>query len=144
MQVQHHHHHYHHYHHHIHASNPQPDQDGFSIENLNANTAYCNSSNVFAVPVEANGGIYSLNGSNSGSNHGSDGQNGGSSAINNNGGTNMEGDAIGVAEKSGVGGGNESGNGAYQNRFAQREAALNKFRQKRKERNFGKKVRLYC
>nr|AYC12371.1 circadian-associated protein 1 [Oncidium sp. CY-2018] len=134
VQVQHHHHHYHHYHHHIHASNPQSDQDGCSVENLKPNAAYHNSSNV-------NGGIYSLNGSNSGSNHGSDGQNGGSSAINNNGGTNMEGDAIAVAEKIGFGGGNGSGNEAYQNRFLQREAALNKFRLKRKERNFGKKVR---
>ncbi|KAH0469092.1 hypothetical protein IEQ34_002324 [Dendrobium chrysotoxum] len=136
VQVQHHHHHYHHYHHHVHALQPQLDQDDLSVENLKANVAYCNSSNVFATPVEANAANYSLNGSNSGSNQGSDGQNGSSTAINA-GGTNIE-SAIGVAERNAVVG---SGTGADQNRFAQREAALNKFRQKRKERNFGKKVR---
>jgi len=42
-----------------------------------------------------------------------------------------------------AGGGSVSGSGndMYQNRFPQREAALNKFRLKRKDRNFGKKVR---
>nr|QEX51315.1 two-component response regulator-like PRR73 isoform X1 [Cymbidium ensifolium] len=133
VQVQHHHHHYHHYHHHIHALQPQPDQDGFSVDNLKANVACCNSSNVFTMPVEANAAIYSLNGSNSGSNHGIDGQNGCSTAINT-GGTNMESVAMGVAEKCGVGGDNDSGSGAYQNHFAQREAALRKFRQKKKRK----------
>ncbi|XP_020600188.1 two-component response regulator-like PRR73 isoform X2 [Phalaenopsis equestris] len=140
VQVQHHHHHYHHYHHHVHALPPQPDPDGFSVENLKENVAYCNSSNVFTTPAEMNAADYSLNDSNSRSNHGSDGQNGCSTAINTVGG-NVENVAVAAAEKNGVGGGNGSGNGAYQNRFTQREAALNKFRQKRKERNFGKKVR---
>lgn len=46
--------------------------------------------------------------------------------------------------KMGAGGGNGSGSGSgndmYENRSLQREAALNKFRLKRKDRNFGKKV----
>jgi pseudo-response regulator 7 len=41
---------------------------------------------------------------------------------------------------AGGGSGSGSGNDMYQNRFPQREAALNKFRLKRKDRNFGKKV----
>ncbi|PKA66924.1 Two-component response regulator-like PRR73 [Apostasia shenzhenica] len=141
VQVQNHHQ-YHHHHHHIHALQPQ-DREDLSLKNLKAAVAYCRSSNVFANPVETNATNYSLHGSNSCSNHGSDGQNGCNATVNA-GGMNME-SATSVAEKSGIEGGNEtgsgSGSGAGQNRFAQREAALNKFRQKRKSRNFGKKVR---
>ncbi|KAK8953222.1 Two-component response regulator-like PRR73 [Platanthera guangdongensis] len=106
--VQHHPRHYHH--HHIRSLHSETDHDDSSLENL-----------------KATAGTYSLNGSNSCSNHGSDGQNGFL------GGANMDkgGDGSG-----GVGGG---GVGADQNRFAQREAVLNKFRQKRKVRNFSKK-----
>ncbi|RWV96712.1 hypothetical protein GW17_00040551, partial [Ensete ventricosum] len=54
--------------------------------------------------------------------------------------------ANGIAEQncpgSGNGSGSGSGSGIDQNRLAQREAALKKFRQKRKERNYGKKVAL--
>lgn len=149
-QVQHHHHHYHHYHHHVHSTQQKQQQqlpsehDELPHKNMTAVVQHCGSSNVFAEPVEGNAANYSLNGSNSGSNHGSNGQNGSSTAVNTvvNTGANIE-TSNGVTEKCGVGGdtGSGSGSGVNLNRFAQREAALNKFRLKRKERNFGKKVR---
>ena len=77
---------------------------------------------------------YSLNASASGSNHVSNGHNGSSKAVNT-GAKNTESDA-GVPANGETGGTNLGD----QNRFSQREVALNKFRQKRKERNFGKKV----
>lgn len=91
---------------------------------------------MFGGPTEINVGNYSVNGSASGSNHGSNGQNGSSTALNV-GATNMEGDN-GGAGNSGVG--TISGKGSGEDRLAQREAALTKFRQKRKERCFEKKV----
>lgn len=95
---------------------------------------------MFAAAVEGNVANCSLNGSNSGSNHISSGRKGSIPAVNA-GGANME-CADGFTDKCGVGGGNGSGSrtGVDQNRSAQREAALNRFRQKRKERNFGEKV----
>ncbi|KAG0478745.1 hypothetical protein HPP92_013464 [Vanilla planifolia] len=133
VQVQLHHHHYHHHHHHVHGLQAQPDED-LSVENLKATAAYCSSSNVFPRPPEANAPNYSLHGSNSGSNHGSDGQNGCSMAVNTKG-TNMD-STTAVPLINGVTAGNESGSGsgsgADQNRFARREAALNKFRQREK------------
>lgn len=90
---------------------------------------------MFTGPVEGNAANYSVNGSNSGSNHGSNVQNGSSTAVNAVG-MNTE-IANGIADKAVAGG---SGSGVDQSRFAWREAALKKFRQKRKERNFGKKV----
>lgn len=90
----------------------------------------------------------SNHGSNPGSNHGSDpgsnpgsnGQNGSSTAFNTLG-NNAESD-VGQAGKSGSGdaSGSGSGNKMDENRLAQREAALIKFRQKRNERCFKKKV----
>lgn len=117
------------------------------------------SQTMVPMPVEGQAANYSMNVSNSGSNHGSNGQNGGSTAALA-GGVNVESANI-VAEKSGAvngngngngsgsgsgngnGSGSGSGSGVYQDRLAQREAALNKFRQKRKERNFNKKVSLF-
>lgn len=105
------------------------------------------SQTMVPVPVEGQAANYSMNVSNSGSNHGSNGQNGGSTAALA-GGVNVESANI-VDEKSGAvngngnGSGSGSGSGVYQDRLAQREAALNKFRQKRKERNFNKKVALF-
>ncbi|MCL7032348.1 hypothetical protein MKW94_010681 [Papaver nudicaule] len=136
VQVQHHHHHYHHHHHHVHDKQKQqapPENDDLSL-NIATTVVQCGSSNVYG-PVEGNGGDYSVNGSNSGSNHGS------SKVVNISGGVNIESDN-GKSEAAGVSGsGSGSGNGMEQNRFAQREAALNKFRLKRKERCFEKKVR---
>lgn len=151
-QVQHHYHHYHHHHHHVHSVQKQQEQlhqpfehDDLSHKKMTTAVTHCNSANAFAGPVEGNAANYSIDGSKSGSNHGSNGQNGTSAAANV--GADME-IANGVTENCGSGGGNGSGSGSgsgsasgvHQNRLAQREAALNKFRQKRKERNFGKKV----
>lgn len=95
---------------------------------------------MFGGPIEGNGGNYSLNGSVSGSNHGSNGHNGSNTALNI-GGMNMESDNGGAEKNRTAGGsGSGSGSGVDQNRFAQRVAALTKFRQKRKERCFEKKV----
>nr|UYT09191.1 PRR37 [Oryza sativa] len=117
-----------------------------SRENGGSGAPQCGSSNVFDPPVEGHAANYGVNGSNSGSNNGSNGQNGSTTAVNAER-PNME-IANGTINKSGPGGGNGSGSGSgndmYLKRFTQREhrvAAVIKFRQKRKERNFGKKVR---
>ncbi|XP_008792544.2 two-component response regulator-like PRR37 isoform X2 [Phoenix dactylifera] len=140
VQVHHRHHLYHHQHH-IHSMQLQqrlqpPDHDEMSLKNMAAAAPQCGSSSMFTGPVEGNAANYSINRSNSGSNHGSNEQNGSSAAVNAVG-MNME-IANGIADKSTAGG---SGSGVDQCRFAWREAALQKFRQKRKQRNFGKKVR---
>lgn len=136
VQVQHHHHFYHHQHH-IHNTQQlqPPDHDDMSLKNTAAAAPQCGSSTMFAGPVEGNAANYSVNRSNSGSNHGSNGQNGSDTAVNAVG-TNME-IANGIADKSTAGCG---GSGVDQSHFAWREAALKKFRQKRKQRNFAKKV----
>ncbi|KAF3331685.1 two-component response regulator-like PRR37 isoform X2 [Carex littledalei] len=144
----HHHHHYHHIHHHhdLHGHHPpQPPMDcGMPVGS--SGMTGTPSQTMVPMPVEGQAANYSMNVSNSGSNHGSNGQNRGGSTAAHAGGVNVESANI-VAEKSGAmnGNGNGSGSGSgscvYQDRLAQREAALNKFRQKRKERNFNKKVR---
>ncbi|XP_057511684.1 two-component response regulator-like PRR37 [Actinidia eriantha] len=147
VQVQHHHHHYHHHHHHVHnmqqKQQQNPKHDDLSVRTMVAATPNCGPSNVLSTPIEGNAANYSLTGSASGSNKGSNGHNGSSAAVVNEG-TNMASDD-GVAEKSGAGGDGGSGSGSRsgvdQNRFTQREAALNKFRLKRKDRCFEKKVR---
>ncbi|URE35561.1 Two-component response regulator-like PRR73 [Musa troglodytarum] len=141
------HHHGHRYHHHYHqvhnVQQPSPNHNDLSLKNKSGATPQCGSSNVFNGHVEGNAANYSINGSNSGSNYCSNWQNGSSNAIQT-GGLNIE-SANGVAEQCDPGSGNGSGSGSAcgmdQNRLAQREAALKKFRQKRKERNFRKKVR---
>ncbi|KAA8539379.1 hypothetical protein F0562_026071 [Nyssa sinensis] len=143
VQVQHHHHHYHHYHHHVHKMQQQqqlPNHDDMSLGNM-VTAPHCGPSNVLSTPVEGNAANYNLNGSASGSNNGSNGQNSSSTAVIAEG-INMASDNE-VAGKCGAGGGSGSGSnsGVDENRFARREAALNKFRQKRKERCFEKKVR---
>lgn len=143
FQVQHHHHHHHHYHHHVHNMQQhmlQAEHDDLSLKNMAASAQQCGSSNVFGGPVESHAGNYSVNGSASGSNHGSNGQNGSSTALNA-GLTNVESDngVIGNSGGDGISRRN-SGIGVDENRVAQREAALTKFRQKRKERCFEKRV----
>ena len=142
VQVQHHHHHHHHYHHHVHnmqQRQPQPDHEDLSQKNMAGAAQQCGSSNALGGTVESNAGNYSVNGSASGSNYGCNGQNGSSAALNA-GVTNVESEN-GAGGSSGAGGisGKNSGSGADE-RVAHREAALNKFRQKRKERCFEKKV----
>ncbi|PNT22724.2 hypothetical protein POPTR_008G046200v4 [Populus trichocarpa] len=119
--------------HHNHCVHNMPQQqqltnhDDLSL-NMTAAAPQCGSSNMLSTPTQGNAGDYSLNGSD----HGSNGQNGSSIALS------------GAVEKGGTPGpGDESGSrsGVGRNRFALREAALSKFRQKRKERCFEKKVR---
>lgn len=126
FQVRHHHHHYHHHHHHVHKTQQQEtanEDDGSSRNTM---------SNVLAEQDEGNAANY---GSASGSNNKSNGDNNGSSG--------QKGDN-GITEKgetgNGSGSGSGRGSGIDQDRAAQREAALIKFRQKRKERCFEKKV----
>ncbi|KAK8330287.1 hypothetical protein V6Z11_A11G385600 [Gossypium hirsutum] len=126
------------------------DHDTLSLKKMAADAPHCGSSNVLGgpVPVEGNAGNYSVNGSNSGSNHSSNGPHG-SSTIADTVGTNIESDN-GIAGKSGSGGsgdasgagsGSGSGSNVDQSKSARREAALTKFRQKRKDRCFRKEVR---
>ncbi|XP_062156956.1 two-component response regulator-like PRR73 [Alnus glutinosa] len=135
---------HHHHHHRVHNNMPQQqlaNHDDLSLKNITAAAPHCGSSNLLSAPLEGNVGNHSLNGSAAGSNHGSNGHSGSTTAINA-GGTNMESDN-GIAGKGGAIGviGFASRSGDDPNRSAQREAALNKFRQKRKERCFEKKVR---
>lgn len=117
------------------------EHNDFSLKKISAAPTHCGSTNVLNGTLEGNAANYSVNGSASGSNHGSNGQNGSSTAVNA-GGLNMESDnGIGRSgDASGSGSG--SGNKMDQNKVSQREAALTKFRQKRKERCFRKKVML--
>nr|DAD27889.1 TPA_asm: hypothetical protein HUJ06_029357 [Nelumbo nucifera] len=146
IQVQHHHHHYHHHHHHVHnvqQKQPLADHDDLSLKNMAATTPQCESSNVFGRPAEGNVGNYSLNRSASGSNHGSNRQNGSTTPVKTDG-MNVESDN-GIVGRKGTadGSGSATGSGVDQNRFAQRAAALTKFRQKRKDRCFEKKVTIF-
>ncbi|KAL2896427.1 Two-component response regulator-like PRR73 [Bienertia sinuspersici] len=131
-------------HHQYHDHNVQkvPVQDDMSKSMDGTAPLQCGSSNNCSKPTEATVANCSLNGSASGSNHGSNCLNG--SAVVNADGTNMVNDS-GIAVKDGAdngsGSGSGSGSGVDQNRFARREAALNRFRQKRKERCFDNKVR---
>lgn len=120
---------------------PPSNHDESSLKKLAAEVPHCRSTNVLGGPIEQNPKNYSLNKSNSGSNHGSNGQNG-SSTVTNNVGNNAESD-VGQAGKIGSGdaSGDASGNRVDESKMAQREAALLKFRQKRKERCFEKRVR---
>lgn len=139
VQVQHHYHHYHHYHHHYDVQ--QKDPDDLSHKTMAADASQCGSSNAIGGPMNGNAGSKSVNGSASGSNHESNLPNG-SSTASNNGAIKMENDNA-VAGNSNADGisGETGGNGAEEDRFAQRRAALTKFRQKRKERCFEKKIR---
>ena len=123
----------------------QPDHDAESSKKLAAAAApHCGSSNAVEVLVEGNIGNFSLNRSASGSNNGSNGQNGSSTAVDA-GGTNIE-SSNPLAGNSGSGdaSGSGSANKVDQKKSSHRQAALTKFRQKRNQRNersFHKKVR---
>ncbi|CAN1135426.1 Two-component response regulator-like APRR7 [Linum perenne] len=138
---------------------PQPAKHDDSTSKKMMTTPHRGSSNGPGGPFEGNACNCSINGSasgsNHGSNHGSNGNNGSSPAVHA-GATNMESDngvagksGSGGADASGTGGGNGSDNGSGSgsgdkldpDRLLQREAALAKFRQKRKDRCFRKKVR---
>lgn len=144
VQVQHHYHHYHLHHHHraqnvTQMQEPAEDHD-MASKSTAAAAPQCVSSNGMSTPYEGIVTNNSCNGSTSGSNHASDGQNGRNLPTNDQE-TNMDGDNK-IAGESGANGGigYTNMNGVEQSRNAQREAALIKFRQKRKERCFEKKV----
>lgn len=123
-----------------------PDHDAESIKKMATAAPHCGSSNAVEVLVEGNVGNHSINRSVSGSNNGSNGQNGSSTAVNA-GGTNMKSNN-GLTGNSGSGdaSGSGSANRVDQNKTSQREVALTKFRQKRKERRercFHKKVTVH-
>uniref|UniRef100_A0A0D6R118 Response regulatory domain-containing protein n=1 Tax=Araucaria cunninghamii TaxID=56994 RepID=A0A0D6R118_ARACU len=164
VQHVHHHHHHHQSHQYKHASE-HPNKNEHVMNNVGVTAPLCGSSNMVGCAPDGNNGQSgsnngygsngngngSVNGSASGSNNGSNGQNGhsnGQSSAALTPGTNGESDT-GIAVKSSAGGGGGGGSGSGsgsasgvdQNRSAQREAALTKFRQKRKERCFEKKVR---
>ncbi|KAH6762400.1 hypothetical protein C2S52_019833 [Perilla frutescens var. hirtella] len=144
LQIQHPRHQNYHHHHHFHMENqPSPNHDESSLKKLAVEAPHCGSTNVIGGPMDGTPMNCSLNRSASGSNHGSNGQNGSSNAVNATG-NNAESD-VGQAGKSGSGdasgSGSGSGNKTDENKLAQREAALIKFRQKKKERCFKKKVR---
>ncbi|XP_042427353.1 two-component response regulator-like PRR37 [Zingiber officinale] len=143
--AQHHHHHHYHHHHYHHVQSVQHKMQQSQNQNdtpPKSRAQCCGSSDVLSRQFEGNAANYSISESNSGSNHCSNGKNGSNSAVRV-GGMNIE-SANGIAGQSGPGNRNGSGsgngNGIDQNRFTQREVALKKFRLKRKERNFGKKV----
>lgn len=146
LNIQHlHHHHDHHHHHHLFHNMQQqqllPHHDDMSLKKLGAAAPHCGSSSLFHGRVEGIAGNYSLNGSASGSDNGSNGQNGSSTAVDARGRNIGIGD--GLAGKTGSGDASRSGTGnrVDQDKIAQREAALTKFRLKRRERCFRKKVR---
>ncbi|KAK4272911.1 hypothetical protein QN277_021402 [Acacia crassicarpa] len=113
------------------------DHDDASSKKIAASAPHHGSSNV----VEGNVGNYSINRSVSSSNNGSNGQNGSSTAVNA-GGINIENNnGIAGNSRGGDASGSGSANRIDQKKTSQREAALTKFRQKRKERCFRKKVR---
>ncbi|KAJ6720338.1 TWO-COMPONENT RESPONSE REGULATOR [Salix viminalis] len=101
---------------------------------IQAAASQCGSSNILSTPMEGNGGNYSLNGRR------------GSSVALNPKGTNLESNSGTAGKDETPETGDESGSRSRVGRvcFALREAAavaaLNKFRQKRKERCFEKKV----
>ncbi|CAK9167296.1 unnamed protein product [Ilex paraguariensis] len=133
----HHHHHHHHFHDMEQVETPS-NHDGPLLKKSAADVPQCGSSNVLSGPVEGNPGNFSLNRSASGSNLGSNGLKEGNTAINA-GGTKAESET-GLAGKSRSvdASGSGSGNRMDQTKYVLREAALNKFRQKRKEQCFRK------
>ncbi|XP_074588219.1 two-component response regulator-like PRR37 isoform X2 [Curcuma longa] len=154
VQVQHHHHHHHHHHLHVHSMSQQkqqqqqqqqqqpPDLDDLPPK-MASPAPQCWLSNAFVGPVEGNSSKYSVMGSNSAIYQPCNGYNGNSTTAN----PAMLNILVAnhITETSRPGGGNAScsgsGSGVVQIRIAQREAALKKFREKRTERNFIKKVR---
>ncbi|KAK4783185.1 hypothetical protein SAY86_007559 [Trapa natans] len=134
--------------HHHHEKQVLSHHHDLSMKLLAASAPHCGSSNLLGGHVEGNAANYSVNGSATGSNHGSNGVNRSSVAAND-GGMNGESEN-GDAGKNGSGNAGMSGSGSGSgvadntgegNRFAQRVAALGKFRPKRSKRCFHKKVR---
>ncbi|KAL5130305.1 Two-component response regulator-like PRR37 [Glycine soja] len=131
----------HHYNHIAHkaAVDPQSDHDLL----LKSSTPQCVSSNAFGGPAESNAANYGVDGnaveSDHGSNNGQDGSNNLTIRT-----INVENGNV-AAGSIGIGGIDRKsiGNGTDEVRLALREAALTKFRLKRKERCFEKRVRYH-
>ncbi|KAK4743121.1 hypothetical protein SAY87_001122 [Trapa incisa] len=124
---------FHHHPHYLMKSNNDDMADATGLQ--------CGSSNVL---VEGNAANYSLNGSASGSNQASNnGQNGSCGPLNTQKIDHTGNNKMAETCEAAYGLSHVDRNIVYPNRSAQREAALRKFRQKRKERCFEKKVRYY-
>ncbi|CAH1430518.1 unnamed protein product [Lactuca virosa] len=135
VQVRHHHHHYHHHHHHVHKLQQQKMVDPDMVSNILTASAEGNAANFGSASGSNNNDNNNNNNKSSGEMEKGGGWQQGKTAapvVDN-----------GVAGKcnggdgSGSGSGSGRGSGVDQDRLA----ALNKFRQKRKERCFEKKVR---
>ncbi|KAI4340398.1 hypothetical protein MLD38_025237 [Melastoma candidum] len=138
------HHHHHHYHYHRHLDNSQKNQEQKDNSDIAmaATAPPCGSSNAIEGRADGNAGNNSGSGSGSasGSNLGSNGNNG-SNNFPVDGSAKLETDN-GAAEDIGAGAlGEKPNSGIDEERISLREAALSKFRQKRKERCFEKRVR---
>lgn len=147
VHIQHHHHRHHHHDHHVYSVQ-KLDHDDLSLKNISQTAPQCGSSNAGRVVNETNAAVAADcsvygNGNACGSNHGSNMHNGSSAVVDAEGMNLVNGNGVaandGICKRSGSGSG--SGVGVDQSCSAQREAALNKFRQKRKERCFEKRVR---
>jgi len=109
------------------------------LKSTTKDTQQCTLANAFGGPAESNGTNYGLNGSAVESDHGSNGQDGSNTLtirminVEN---CDVAAGSIGVGAIDRI----NIGSGSYEERIALREAALTKFRQKRKERCFDKKV----
>ncbi|CAJ1979378.1 unnamed protein product [Sphenostylis stenocarpa] len=141
FQVEHTHYELHRYNHISHkaAVDIQSDHDLFLKSSTNA-AQQCVSSNAFGGPAESNAANYTVDGNAVESDHGSNGQDGTMTMRT----INMENGNVAVGS-IGVGSIDRKniGNGTDDGRLALREAALTKFRQKRKERCFEKRVRYH-
>ena len=105
-----------------------------------AGSSQCGSSNILRASLKGNAGNQSLKGSSSGSKTGSNEHNLSTNSLNSRGKKILsdnvvagEGKTIARSEFGNI-------NGMDENQFEQREAALKRFRQKRQERCFEKKV----
>ena len=132
----------HHYNHMAHkaALDLWSDHDDILMKSSSKAAQQCASSNVFGGPAESNAANFGVDGNTAESDHGSNGQDGSSNALTisamnvENGNVASGSIGVGCIDRKNL------GNGADEERLALREAALTKFRQKRKERCFEKRV----
>lgn len=139
VQHRHHYHHYHHHHHHVHngqQTQKLSDHNNLSMRNTAASASHFLTSKVLTSQIEGIAANHGLNRSASGSNNGSNRQN------DNNIVRTVEGMNLSINDglTQNCGADDGSGNDVNLNKI-RREVALHKFRQKRKDRCFDKKVR---
>ncbi|RYR70315.1 hypothetical protein Ahy_A03g016816 isoform D [Arachis hypogaea] len=145
LQLQQNHYQIHHYNHIAHkaALDLRSGHDDPSMKGSSKAAQQCVSSNVFGGPAESNAANFGIDGNAVESDHGSNGQDACSNTL-----TvrtmNVENGHVASGSNGGCCNDRKNiGNGADEERMALREAALTKFRQKRKERCFEKKVRYH-